>query len=93
MHRPSALHTLTSKTGGPLQCLKPPGETNCVPAPMCPQTPPPQPRSNCVQKTGTKRQKDKVILKYFPSPQSLREEGVRGHGRLVGGQRGFNRLW
>lgn len=38
------------------------------------------------------KQRDKVILKYFPSLQSLREEGVRGEGGWKGGQRGLNRL-
>lgn len=32
-------------------------------------------------KEKKKSQRDKVILKYFPSPQSLREEGVREAGR------------
>lgn len=35
-----------------------------------------------------KSQRDKVILKYFPSLQSLREEGVRGEGRWKGGTKG-----
>lgn len=34
-------------------------------------------------------QRDKVVLKYFPSLQSLREEGVRGDGGWKGGQGGL----
>lgn len=44
------------------------------------------------EKEEKKSQRDKVILKYFPSLQSLREEGVRGEGAWKGGQKGFNRI-
>lgn len=43
---------------------------------------PQDPQGEAVSGKGKKKsQRDKVILKYFPSPQSLREEGVREAGR------------
>ena len=64
---------------------------NLVPPPYpTPKTP--KEKLSPEKEKKKKSQRDKVILKYFPSLQSLREEGVRGDRDWKGGQRGFNRL-
>ena len=67
-------------------------QSNKLGAPLPASHPEPPKEKLSPGKGEKKSQRDKVILKYFPSLQSLREEGVRGEGGWKGGQRGFNRL-